>query len=203
MIMRKDDPEKIRADVPNTFMLTLALTCKHFYRFVSATLAKSRLFIQNTGDIRFNPYDLYTMKNLLDDLRMTVVYQIRDLPKNIGANIIVKDHMTLSARFRPFTIEKNGQYVAKMSTLVCKYWFVLEISGCVMEEYIVMKGAPDIKKPRFFLKDTLWYTGTIDTQGVYVAIKDTKDGRPSRVTRAAFRELVRAKITAVIDAHEY
>jgi hypothetical protein len=49
------------------------------------------------------------------------------------------------------------------------------------------------------VKDTLWISPTLDTQGAYVAMEEGRTAKPYRVKRSQFRQILGERINAVID----
>ena len=205
MIMNKDYPDQLDGETTNTFLKILALTCMDFKIFVESLLSK-RLFRANPHADDFLAFKIEIMNDLLKEYRKVVWDVICDMPKKVEAEITVVQQTQYEGEYRPYIIKLNKQCVAKMTTSRRLYWNKLVVSYYPKQLRTIniqLTGRTDIMTQKSVEEHTIWYRPAIDTEGAYVAIKDALDGWPTRIRRAAFRELVRAKITAVIDAHEY
>ena len=203
--MCEDSPDTLSGETTNTFLTVLALTCSDFKRIVTGFLS-IRLFRANTSADDFDAFRIGDMNMLLTEYRQIVWDVIRDLPKKIEAKITVVQQTQYTGEYSPYIIKHNGQCVAKMTTSRRLYWNKLVVSYYPKQLRtldVQLLGRTHTMTQKSVEQHTIWYRPAIDTQGAYVAIKDAQDGWPTRIRRAAFRQLVRARITAVIDSHEY
>jgi hypothetical protein len=182
--------------VPNSTLAMVALICKDARDYVQSHFPRERLCILSPHDGRYDPNVTDLMKFLRQDLYNSAIEVVRSLGTKI------KSSQTFYHKLSAYTIERDAQPVALVQgSLQHPFWIELEISG-VVEEPVGMYGKSTIYKIRFILKDTLWFSPTRDTQGMYVAMKEGRKAQPYRVKRSQFLQTLKEKIISAIDCSE-
>jgi len=181
------------AATPNSTLAMVALVCKDASNYIRNHFPKNRLCILNTNDrARFNANVIVVMKELRQDLHncaLSVVF-------GMGS----RSYETSTDKLKRHVIYQDAQPVAMVQgDKQHAFWNKLEISKLVEEAVGKCTNRTIIYKQRFVVKDTLWISPTLDTQGAYVAMKEGRTARPYRIKRSQFRQILGERINAVID----
>ena len=181
------------AATPNSTLAMVALVCKDASNYIRSHFPKNRLCILNPNDrTRFNANVIVVMKELRQDLHncaLSVVF-------GMGS----RSYETSTDKLKRHVIYQDAQPVAMVQgDKQHAFWNKLEISKLVEEAVGECNNRTIIYKQRFVVKDTLWISPTLDTQGAYVAMKEGRTARPYRVKRSQFRQILGERINAVID----
>ena len=180
---------------PNSTLAMVALVCKDASNYIRSHFPKNRLCILSPHDItRFNGNVIGVMKALRQDLYDCAISIV------LGMGTKTTSRETSTNKLMANVIMRNDQPVAMVQgSLQHAFWNKLEISKLVEEAVGECNNRTIIYKQRFVVKDTLWISPTLDTQGAYVAMKEGRTAQPYRVKRAQFRQILGERINAVID----
>ena len=183
------------AAIPNSTLAMVALVCKDARNYFRTHFPKNRLCILSPHDItRFDGNVIGVMKTLRQDLYDCAISVV------LGMGTKTTSRETSTNKLMANVIMRNAQPVAMVQgSLQHAFWNKLDISELVEEAVGECSNRTIIYKQRFVVKDTLWISPTLDTQGAYVDMKEGRTARPYRVKRSQFRQILVDRINAVID----